>query len=384
MIHIIGAGVSGLAAATKLAEAHMPVRLYEATSHAGGRARSSNHPDLGTIDHGLHVVDADSPELNAYLTRIGAQATLTAVKHPLRFPRAPIMDYLDLLGLFTRRTLKANEIFSADNVLRTGWASRASRLLLHTPLDKLNGAAARRAANLSVKRGRLPRARMVARSLTESFIAPALTHLEYRGGGVYFNQHLRSVERKDGRAVQLTFTKQKVALDETDIVILALPGVTLTQLLPEVKLTGGTHSSITIHYDTEHSEGARVHAPHGAPVDLIRYSPGRISVTSRVADHLWHSDPDFLASRIWNYLMRLHPYLSKKMPDHAAWREKNAGHVLSGERSVEIPPLHARLLIAGDWCEANAPASIEGAIASGHRAADQALALLGPRVYRHQ
>ncbi len=384
MIHIIGAGVSGLAAATKLAEAHMPVRLYEATSHAGGRARSSNHPDLGTIDHGLHIVEADSPELDAYLTRIGAQDTLTRVKHPLKFSAAPIMDYLELLGLFTRRPRHADATFSADSVLRPEWASRVSRLLFHTPLDSLSGAAARRVGARYLKRGKLPGARMAARSLTESFIAPALTHLEYRGGSVYFNQQLRSVECKDGRVTQLTFTKQKVALDETDIVILALPGASVAQFLPEVKIEGRTHSSITLHYDIEHREGARSHTPDAAPVDIIRYAQGRISASVRVADHLWHSDPDFLAARIWNYLVKLHPYLDKKMPPHAVWREKLAGHTLSVDRAVEIPTLHERLLIAGDWCEVDAPASIEGAIASGHRAADKALVLIGKHPLRTQ
>ncbi len=100
MIHIIGAGISGLAAATKLAEAHLPVRLYEATSHAGGRARSSKDPTLGTIDHGLHVIEGESPELMEYLTRIGAQDQLTNVNHPLALPRAPIADYVPLFGLF--------------------------------------------------------------------------------------------------------------------------------------------------------------------------------------------------------------------------------------------------------------------------------------------
>ena len=39
-VHIIGAGISGLAAAVRLANANYKVHLHEATQQAGGRCRS--------------------------------------------------------------------------------------------------------------------------------------------------------------------------------------------------------------------------------------------------------------------------------------------------------------------------------------------------------
>ena len=52
-IHVIGAGVSGLAAAVKLTNAGRHVHLHEATPQAGGRCRSfyDAATDL-TIDYG--------------------------------------------------------------------------------------------------------------------------------------------------------------------------------------------------------------------------------------------------------------------------------------------------------------------------------------------
>src|SRR5262245_40199200 len=57
-IHIVGAGLAGLAAALSLAEI-LPagrVILYEASSHAGGRCRSFHDAMLDcTIDNGNHL-----------------------------------------------------------------------------------------------------------------------------------------------------------------------------------------------------------------------------------------------------------------------------------------------------------------------------------------
>ena len=56
-VHIIGAGVSGLAAAVRLSNAGFGVHLHEATPQAGGRCRSFH--DAATdlmIDNGNHLV----------------------------------------------------------------------------------------------------------------------------------------------------------------------------------------------------------------------------------------------------------------------------------------------------------------------------------------
>ncbi|HMH74927.1 MAG TPA: FAD-dependent oxidoreductase, partial [Bradyrhizobium sp.] len=39
-VHIIGAGISGLSAAVRLANANFKVHVHEATQQAGGRCRS--------------------------------------------------------------------------------------------------------------------------------------------------------------------------------------------------------------------------------------------------------------------------------------------------------------------------------------------------------
>ena len=56
-VHIIGAGLAGLAAAVRLAGGPRDVVLHEAARHAGGRCRSYFDPALGiTIDNGNHLL----------------------------------------------------------------------------------------------------------------------------------------------------------------------------------------------------------------------------------------------------------------------------------------------------------------------------------------
>ena len=56
-VHVVGAGLAGLAAAVGLAAAGRRVRLYEAGRHAGGRCRSYFDAELGCrIDNGNHLL----------------------------------------------------------------------------------------------------------------------------------------------------------------------------------------------------------------------------------------------------------------------------------------------------------------------------------------
>ena len=380
-VHIIGGGVSGLAAATQLAAAHVPVKLYEATTHAGGRARSSNDATLGTIDHGLHLIHGAAHETRTYLARIGASDRVQEIPHPLPPTRAPLVDYLALGSALLARD--ATITLHDDNCLMDEWMPRIARLLLHTPLDELSGAAARRAF-LQARRTCLA----PTHSLNTTFIAPALDYLDYHGGSVYFSHALSKLERSGARITALTFARKKIPLMEDDILILATPPAFTKSLLPDITVPSSTHASITLHYEIAHRETAgSVTAPIHAPVDLVRYEAGRISASIRIADHQWHSDPELLAHRIWRWLQSQHPYLqSASQPPHAIWREKRAGHRLTPQLPLDISKLPPRILIAGDWTVPHAPASLETAIGSGHRAATEAATLMPkftPRAAQH-
>lgn len=379
MVHIIGAGISGLSAATKLAQAHVPVTLYEATSHAGGRARSSTDEALETIDHGLHLIHGHAPQLRAYLTRIEADDQLVRIPSPIRPPAAPLADYVEALHAVTQPRGTVDAGLDEDNLLASQWLPRLATALFHTPITALSAAATRQACGRMLRH---PRAAMQCyapkQSLNESFIAPALAHLEYCGASVYYSHALTALQRSGDTISGLTFARKKIALDAEDVLILATPAAVTQAMLPQLNIPTQTHSSITIHYACTHREKVGSYAtPTTMACDVVRYGEGRISLMLRVADGQWHSDPELLAHRLWRALQAQHPYLrAQAMPAFAIWREKRAGHVLNETRAMDITALPPRVLLAGDWLNLHDPASLEAAAASGHSAADAALAML--------
>ncbi|MEO8715938.1 MAG: FAD-dependent oxidoreductase, partial [Acetobacteraceae bacterium] len=89
-VHVIGAGLAGLAAALSLAKAGRAVTIHEAGPAAGGRCRSYFDRALGlTIDNGNHLLLSGNRDAFAYLDEIGGAGALAG-------PDQPMFPFLDL------------------------------------------------------------------------------------------------------------------------------------------------------------------------------------------------------------------------------------------------------------------------------------------------
>ena len=101
-VHIIGAGLAGLATAVRLAEQSVRAIEYEATNQAGGRCRSYHDPVLGiVIDNGNHLLLSGNRAALAYLDTIDARDRLIG-------PSTASFPFIDL-ATGERWTLRAND-----------------------------------------------------------------------------------------------------------------------------------------------------------------------------------------------------------------------------------------------------------------------------------
>src|SRR3954471_22581579 len=76
-VAVIGAGVAGLAAAARLAEAGRRVVVLEARGELGGRATAFRDRDTGElVDNGQHVLFGCYHHTFAFLRRIGAEGNV--------------------------------------------------------------------------------------------------------------------------------------------------------------------------------------------------------------------------------------------------------------------------------------------------------------------
>ncbi|HXY89172.1 MAG TPA: oleate hydratase, partial [Xanthobacteraceae bacterium] len=89
-IHIIGAGLAGLAAAVRLVDSSRAIVIHEATEQAGGRCRSYYDEATGMlIDNGTHLVLSGNHAARAFARTIGTEARLEG-------PAAADFPFVDL------------------------------------------------------------------------------------------------------------------------------------------------------------------------------------------------------------------------------------------------------------------------------------------------
>jgi hydroxysqualene dehydroxylase len=409
-VHIIGAGLAGLSAAVRLSARGRAVVLHEATAFAGGRCRSYHDASIGmTIDNGNHLLLSGNHAALDYLRSLGAQDRLigppsaefsfvdlaSGKRWTLRFndgripfwvldakrrvPDTGVLDYLPLARLlWPGRGETVGEVIACNGVLY----DRLVEPLLLAALNVDAPLGAARLASAIIREtlaagGRACRPLIAREGLGPTLVEPALAHLKARGVEVRMEHQLRSVRLGADRAEALDFGRETVELGRDDTVIVAVPPYIAASLLREIVVPTEFCAIVNAHFRIEPPAALPpILGVLNATVQWIFAFPGRVSVTISAGDRLIDVPREELARTIWSEVARvsgLPAELVERLPPWQIVRERRATFAATPAQDARRPGAATRwdnLVLAGDWTDTGLPATIEGAIRSGNRAAE--------------
>ncbi|HXZ21144.1 MAG TPA: hydroxysqualene dehydroxylase HpnE [Pseudolabrys sp.] len=407
-IHIIGAGLAGLAAAVRLAGAGRAVAVHEATTQAGGRCRSYRDQTTGMlIDNGVHLLLSGNHAVLSYVEAIGSRSGLqgppeaefpfidlaNGEQWTLRFgdgrfpwwlfdkerrvPQTGVVDYLPLVRLaWTSADRSIGQVMNCTGPIY-------DRLLAPLLLAALNIAPREGSAQLAgaliretlALGGQACRPLLARDGLSSVFVDPAVDYLRRRGVSIAFEDELVRINLSEGRVSQLEFANHRAGLGEGDAVIMAVPPYVAANLVPGLRTPTMFRGIMNAHF--------RIEPPASLPPMLgvingtcewIFAFPGRISVTISDGSRLFDIPRTEMAQKIWHDVAAV-TGLSEIPPPWQIVRERRATFAATPEQNALRPGAEtawSNMFLAGDWTATGLPATLESAVRSGHRAADLA------------
>jgi squalene-associated FAD-dependent desaturase len=410
-VHIIGAGISGLAAAVRLANAGYRLCLHEATQQAGGRCRSYFDAATNlTIDNGNHLLLSGNRHAVDYARSIGTEAGLVGPKQaqfpfvdlstgqrwlldlgdgrlPLwvfdegrRVPDTSLRDYLALMPLIWAR--KRELVGDAIRCEGTLYDRLVQPLLLAAlnvdPPEGSAGLAGAVVRETLLAGGQACRPLIARDGLSAVLVEPAIKLLQAKGAGIAFGHELRQLAMTGERVYGLEFAADDVIpIGSEDAVIMAVPARPAAALVPDLKTPTKFRAIVNAHFRFDPPRDMPpIMGVVGGLVEWLFAFPQRLSVTISNGDRLVDMPREELAEAIWRDICKA-AGVGGELPPWQIVRERRATFEATPEQNALRPGAVTQLknlFLAGDWTDTGLPATIEGSVRSGNKAADLILA----------
>jgi squalene-associated FAD-dependent desaturase len=410
-VHVIGAGISGLSAAVRLASAGYKVHVHEATQQAGGRCRSYFDAATNlTIDNGNHLLLSGNQHARAYARSIGTEAGLvgpSSAQFPFvdlatgkrwqldlgdgRLPlwvfdksrRAPDTSLSDYLALSPLIWASSGKLVGDTIPCKGTLYDRLVQPLLLAALnvDPPEGSAGLAGAIVRetlLAGGQACRPLIAREGLSAVLVEPAIKLLQDKGASVQFGHELRGLGMVGNHVSELKFGDGAIVLGPRDAVVMAVPPRAAASLLPGVKTPTKFRAIVNAHFRFDPPEGQpAILGVVGGLVEWLFAFPQRLSVTISNGDRLVELPREELAQAIWDDICKA-AGVQGELPPWQIVRERRATFEATPEQNALRPGTvtsYKNLFLAGDWTDTGLPATIEGSVRSGDRAADRVLAM---------
>jgi hydroxysqualene dehydroxylase len=430
---IVGGGLSGLAAAVRLAAAGRSVQVLEQRAQPGGRTYSFREKTSGdVVDNGQHILlDCYSRTL-AYISTIGADKLIKrepelslSFAHPQRGisrmrvpaslpPRAALMKGLagySFLSFTDRMKLlkTGHTIYNSgaeyetslsdmtvdawlgalkqsDTARRCFWYPLAIAIMNESP-SHASAEVFVRSMKIAVF-GREGPASIVTplRGLTDVFVSPAVTFISKHGGLVDCNHRVTEM-RTDGLLVRSVVLADGRSI-EADAFILTGQPVHIQPIMETVDASADSDFSYTpiitcnIWFDGEADIPARTgmidtqfhwafkkNASFGGSSEH-----GYVSlVMSGAGEHVGKPQEELMQTALTELRSCFAGVRGLNVRHYQVIKERRATVSITPSAQKARPRQITRypnLFLAGDWTQTHLPATIEGAILSGNNAAE--------------
>jgi len=416
-VHIIGAGMAGLAAAVRLRHLGPRVTVYETAPRAGGRCRSFTDTTLdAVIDNGNHLLLSGNHAAMMYLRACGAEGRLVGpattafafveigtrqrwsvrpgrgavpwwiLDARRRVPGTTIADYWSIVRLLRAgpNSTIGDCVNPANALYRRFWEP-LTLAVLNTAPEQASAALMRAVLQETIAKGAAACRPLVARtSLADTFVDPAMATLEKSGVRVRLSARVRSVSMNGTAVDNLAMEDEIVPVGAGDVVILAVPAWIAETLIAGLTVPPPGEPIVNVHYRL-----AEPHRPAGT-VEIVGVVGGLsqwvfvrgdiASVTISAAGAVEALPAESIIDRCWPEVAIALGLGVRAVPPARVIKERRATPAQT-PAAVALRPAavtgYDNLLLAGDWTATGLPATIEAAVRSGFAAADLVTARLG-------
>lgn len=427
---IVGAGWAGLAAAVELVKHGVPVRLFESAKTAGGRARDIKFANL-TVDNGQHLLIGAYRAILETLSTAGVAEETVLLRQRISLSLyasqqnkvslsapalpAPLHLLFALLfseGLTIRQRLAAMKLglqlvkspeniasettveqwlkkYGQDEALVTAVWEPLCLAIMNTPVNVASAQIFMRVLKDSFMHHRADSDLLFSRkNLTALFVDPCINYIQLHGGEVLLRQGVDEVVIENDTVAAVISAGNRVT---TDNIIIATPPTRCHALLKDYpqlstlndKLAAFEYEPIATIY-LQYPQQVRLPQPmigmlgtHSQWI-IDRAScgqPGLMAVVISSSGKHMDMDKASLAETVTHELATIFPDWPAPL-SYEVVREKRATFqcraAIEDIRPDNRTSIHG-LWLAGDYTNTGYPATLEGAVRSGIRAARQLL-----------